>query len=220
MKHVFTNREKILLVILAVLLIAVGYWKLILTPINDSIDALRQQTASEQDALIQDSARAARLTQMKAELETLLSDPNAKPLPDFDNSEKLLVELNTILSGTDYTLNFANPTPLETGSAILARPISLTFEVSTYSAARAVLDALHDSQYVNLISDLNMDLKGSTVRTTLSLTYFELQKYPPNPRTHPLRCSVGGDAHAVERSGTSTLGVHRPVCHRTPCTPP
>ncbi len=50
MKHVFTNREKILLVILAVLLIAVGYWKLILTPINDSIDALRQQTASEQDA--------------------------------------------------------------------------------------------------------------------------------------------------------------------------
>lgn len=97
MKHVFTNREKILLVILAVLLIAVGYWKLILTPINDSIDALRQQTASEQDALIQDSARA-------------------------------------------------------------------------------VLDALHDSQYVNLISDLNMDLKGSTVRTTLSLTYFELQK--------------------------------------------
>ena len=176
MKHVFTNREKILLVILAVLLIAVGYWKLILTPINDSIDALRQQTASEQDALIQDSARAARLTQMKAELETLLSDPNAKPLPDFDNSEKLLVELNTILSGTDYTLNFANPTPLETGSAILARPIFLTFEVSTYSAARAVLDALHDSQYVNLISDLNMDLKGSTVRTTLSLTYFELQK--------------------------------------------
>lgn len=176
MKHVFTNREKILLVILAVLLIAVGYWKLILTPINDSIDALRQQTASEQDALIQDSARAAHLTQMKAELETLLSDPNAKPLPDFDNSEKLLVELNTILSGTDYTLNFANPTPLETGSAILARPISLTFEVSTYSAARAVLDALHDSQYVNLISDLNMNLKGSAVRTTLSLTYFELQK--------------------------------------------
>ncbi len=55
--------------------------------------------------------------------------------------------------------------------------ISLTFEVSTYSAARAVLDALHDSQYVNLISDLHrMNLEGSTVRTTLSLTYFELQK--------------------------------------------
>ena len=32
-------------------------------------------------------------------------------------------------------------------------------------------------------------------------------------RTHPRCASVGGNAHAVERSGTSTLGVHRPA-HR------
>ena len=30
-------------------------------------------------------------------------------------------------------------------------------------------------------------------------------------RPHPRCSSVGGDAHAVERSGTSTLGVHRPA---------
>ena len=47
MRHVFTTREKVLLVILAVLVIAVGYWKLILTPINDSIADLNAQTASE-----------------------------------------------------------------------------------------------------------------------------------------------------------------------------
>ena len=35
----------------------------------------------------------------------------------------------------------------------------------------------------------------------------------PCPPKHRTPCpSVGGDAHAVERSGTSTLGVHRPVC--------
>ena len=33
------------------------------------------------------------------------------------------------------------------------------------------------------------------------------------PPKHRTPCpSVGGDAHAVERSGTSTLVVHRPVC--------
>ena len=177
MKHVFTNREKILLVILAVLLIAVGYWKLILTPINDSIDALRQQTASEQDALIQDSARAARLTQMKAELETLLSDPNAKPLPDFDNSEKLLVELNTILSGTvDYTLSFGSTYLLEDGGSIICRPISLEYTCGSYTAARAVMDALHGSDYVNLISDVTLDLDAQHgTRVNLTITYFELQ---------------------------------------------
>lgn len=176
MRHVFTTREKVLLVILAVLVIAVGYWKLILTPINDSIADLNAQTVSEQDAILTNSARLSRMRQMQQELETLLADPDAKPLPDYDNSERLLVELNTILSGTDYTLNFGNTVPLEDGSAIMCRPITLTFEVSSYTSARAVLDALHDSQYVNLISDLRMDLEGRTVQTSLSITYFELQK--------------------------------------------
>ena len=41
-----------------------------------------------------------------------------------------------------------------------------------------------------------------------------------NERT-PDRPSVGGDAHAVERSGTSTLGVHRPAATAAPWhTPP
>ena len=93
MKHVFTTREKVLLVILAVLLIAVGYWKLILTPINDSIAQLQSQTSSEQDAMLQSTAQLARLQQMKRELETLLADPDAKPLPAYDNAEQLLVEL-------------------------------------------------------------------------------------------------------------------------------
>lgn len=112
MRHVFTTREKVLLVILAVLVIAVGYWKLILTPINDSIADLNAQTASEQDAILTNSARLSRMRQMQQELETLLADPDAKPLPDYDNSERLLVELNTILSGTvDYTLSFGGHLP-------------------------------------------------------------------------------------------------------------
>lgn len=85
MRHVFTTREKVLLVILAVLVIAVGYWKLILTPINDSIADLNAQTASEQDAILTNSARLSRMRQMQQELETLLADPDAKPLPDYDN---------------------------------------------------------------------------------------------------------------------------------------
>ena len=176
MKHVFTAREKVLLVILAVLLIAVGYWKLILTP-NDSIAQLQSQTSSEQDAMLQSTAQLARLQQMKRELETLLADPDAKPLPAYDNAEQLLVELNTILSGAvEYTLNFASTYPLEEGSSIVCRPIALVFTASTYEGARAVLDALHGSDYVNQISDLTMDLDArSGIQTTLTITYFELQ---------------------------------------------
>ena len=176
MKHTFTTREKVLLVILAVLLIAVGYWKLILTPINDSIADLNARTASEQDAMLQETTRLTRLRQMQQELETLLADPDAKPLPAYDNSEKLLVELNTILSGcVDYTLSFGATYPLEDGSAIMCRPISLEMTTDTYREARAVLDALHDSDHVNQVSDLRMELDSGSVYTTLTITYFELR---------------------------------------------
>ena len=172
MRHVFTTREKVLLVILAVLVIAVGYWKLILTPINDSIADLNAQTASEQDAILTNSARLSRMRQMQQELETLLADPDAKPLPDYDNSERLLVELNTILSGTvDYTLSFGSTYLLEDGGSIICRPISLE-----YTAARTVMDALHGSDYVNLISDVTLDLDAQHgTRVNLTITYFELQ---------------------------------------------
>lgn len=177
MKHAFTTREKILLVVLAVLLIAVGYWKLILTPINDAIADLTVQTASEQDAMVQSAAQLARLHQMQQELETLLADPDAKPLPAYDNADGLLVELNAILSGcADYTLNFGATYPLEEGSAIVCRPISLELTTDTYRSARAVLDALHGSDYVNQISDLRMELDSGSVYTTLSITYFELRQ--------------------------------------------
>ena len=169
MRHVFTTREKVLLVILAVLVIAVGYWKLILTPINDSIAGLNAQTASEQDAILTNSARLSRMRQMQQELETLLADPDAKPLPDYDNSERLLVELNTILSGTvDYTLSFGDTYLLEDGGSIICRPISLEYTCGSYTAARA--------DYVNLISDVTLDLDAEHgTRVNLTITYFELQ---------------------------------------------
>lgn len=177
MKHVFTNREKILLVILAIMLIAVGYWKLILTPINDDIADLQSRTASEQDAMIQSAAQLSQLNRMKSELETVLADPDAKPLPDYDNSERLLVELNTILSGTvDYTLSFGSTYLLEDGGSIICRPISLEYTCGSYTAARAVMDALHGSDYVNLISDVTLDLDAEHgTRVNLTITYFELQ---------------------------------------------
>ena len=173
MRHVFTTREKVLLVILAVLVIAVGYWKLILTPINDSIADLNAQTASEQDAILTNSARLSRMRQMQQELETLLADPDAKPLPDYDNSERLLVELNTILSGTvDYTLSFGSTYLLEDGGSI----IWLEYTCGSYTAARTVMDALHGSDYVNLISDVTLDLDAQHgTRVNLTITYFELQ---------------------------------------------
>ena len=57
MNRAFSTREKVLLVILALLLIGVGYFKLLLEPINESIDNYTQLASSEQDAMLQGTAQ-------------------------------------------------------------------------------------------------------------------------------------------------------------------
>ena len=69
MNRSFTTREKVLLAVLAFLIIAVGYFKLILTPINDSIARNQAMTASEQDEITVDTVRLARRNAMQKELE-------------------------------------------------------------------------------------------------------------------------------------------------------
>ena len=62
------------------------------------------------------------------------------------------------------------------GGSIICRPISLEYTCGSYTAARAVMDALHGSDYVNLISDVTLDLDAEHgTRVNLTVTYFELQ---------------------------------------------
>ena len=104
MNRAFTTREKILLVILAVLLIGIGYFKLILEPINSSIETYQSNTAAEQDEILLNTVTLAQMKMMQTELDEIHASGNAKPLPSYDNSDKLLVELNQILDKSDFFL--------------------------------------------------------------------------------------------------------------------
>ncbi len=178
MNRAFSTREKVLLVILALLLIGVGYFKLLLEPINESIDNYTQLASSEQDAMLQGTAQLVQLRQMEQELEVIHESGDAVPLPAYDNAEGLLVELNHILAAsTEYTLNFGTVDMLD-GGYIVRRPLSLQFSAKNYAAARGILTALHDSANVNQISDLSVSLpedpdKG--VQVTCSVTFYELK---------------------------------------------
>lgn len=176
MNRVFSTREKVLLVILAVLVLCIGYFKLILEPINDGVAAYQAEAAAEQDEILQNSALLAKMRQMRTELETLHASAEAKPLPAFDNSDRLLVELHATLGrANDYTLTFGTVAPLDGSAYIMRRPLSLTFKTDTYAQARAILDALHDSDTINQISDLSVIFQNDdTLSVSLTIAYFEL----------------------------------------------
>ena len=176
MRRAFTTREKVLLVILALMLIGIGYFKLLLEPINDQISQYQLDTATEQDEVVQNTVLLTKMREMEKELEEIKASGDAKPLPNYDNSDAMLTELNTILSASgDYSLTFGSTYQLEESSYIMCRPVSFTFNASSYEVARSIIDELHASANINQTSDMTITFySGGSVRVTMTVYYFEL----------------------------------------------
>lgn len=173
MNRAFTTREKALLVILAVLIIGIGYFKLLLEPINTSIDNYQNMTASEQDEILVNTALLQKKKQMETELEELFASGDPTPIPVYDNSGNLLVELHRILDKSlDYSLNFSGVSTMDV-EYLVRRPVSLTFQASTYAQARAIIDELHDSDNVNCISDLSMQINNGNLDYTNEIIHWD-----------------------------------------------
>ena len=104
---------------------------------------------------------------------------DVKPIPAYDNSKALMVELHRILaSAQEYSLDFSAGTTEE--DYIVLRPISLSYTTATYAQSRAILDALSGSDYMNKISDLSIQTETgrgeSGVKTAVVITYFEVRQ--------------------------------------------
>lgn len=173
MNRAFTTREKVLLVILAVLIIGIGYFKLLLEPINTSIENYQNMTASEQDEILINTALLQKKKQMETELEELFASGDPTPIPVYDNSGNLLVELHRILDKSlDYSLNFSGVSTMDV-EYLVRRPVSLTFQASTYAQARAIINELHDSDNVNCISDLSMQINNGNLDYTNEIIHWD-----------------------------------------------
>lgn len=175
MNRAFTQREKVLLLVLAVLIIVIGYVKLILQPINEEIESYEGLTMEEQTAFSANQIKAARMNLMEKEIEKAKAKGVRREVPAYDNSSNLLPGLYQIMeSSVDYSLDFGE---LVYDGNVVQRPVEMTFQARTYKQARAIIDKLYKSGYAMQITDVNIDTKKATdtqlVSTSMSVTYFE-----------------------------------------------
>ena len=177
MNRELTFREKFMLLVLILIVIILGYYKLILEPINEQIAEYNENTSLEQMELVTELARVSKMKKMEAAVEKIRESGDAKPIPSYNNSKNLMVELHRILSFSDgYSLDNTGGTSTE--DYIVLRPISLEYKTSTYAQSRSIIDALCSSKYMNKISDLSITMssnKGGGVQTTMVITYFEVK---------------------------------------------
>lgn len=180
MNRPFSTREKVLLVVLVVLVMCICYFKLLLEPINDSIADYQMKASAEQDEIVANTALLTKMNNMKKELAEIYAAGDPIPVPEYNNYAPMLTELNAILStAADYDLRFGDMTLLD-GDYIYRRPVTMTFRTDTYAQARAIIDALHDSRNINLISDVQVAMQETDgkagVQVSMTVTYYELKK--------------------------------------------
>ena len=175
MNREFTKREKVLLLIFAVLLIAVGYYKLLLEPINNQIESYRSLTQEEQMQMETAQLQAVRMKQMETEIAQAKAAGIERTIPDYDNSAVLLPQLYQIMDSTiEYAMDFDEIT---FEGNIAARPVQIEFETANYQKARRVIDKLCTTGYAMQIEDMTIQEARTTdkrsVHTYLSITFFE-----------------------------------------------
>lgn len=176
MRRQLTAREWMLLALLGIILVISGYIMLFYMPMTSERDLCLSEAET---CRMQTEAARVRLEdkyRMERELKELFEAP--KPplsIADYDNLQPIMFELNAILSGTtEYSLSFST---VDTSQSIIRRSIAMTFTTGSYSAARAVLQQLHDSAYRCMLDDVSISIEGGgrAVSVSGTIVFFEWQ---------------------------------------------
>lgn len=177
MKRSLSAREWILLGLLAVIALVSGYIMLFYSPMTLRRDNAREEAELSRMQLEAANVRLEEKRRMERELEELFArESEPARMADYDNLQPVMLELNTILDGTeDYSLSFGT---VDTSDSIVRRTISISFSAGSYQAAKGVLQQLHDSSYRCMLDSLslNLDSGGSGVSVSGNIVFFEYQK--------------------------------------------
>lgn len=175
----FSTREKILLLVLAAVLLAVGYFRFFLAPIQSEIRAQQQRQEELANSVLLEQTRLLQLEKMQKKIDKIKANgtvPDAE-VPKFDNIEKVMLQLNGILiQAQEYNLSFGEIS--EDDNGIVSRPVDLSFVAGSYTSAREIINQLYQCPYRCAVSDISeqaeTDLASDiTVHVDLTITFFE-----------------------------------------------
>ncbi|MEG1167372.1 MAG: type II secretion system protein GspM [Gordonibacter sp.] len=177
MSRAFTKREKIMLLVLAVVLVAASYYLFVVQNVANTKASNAAQLQEVQDQIAAQDTVAAMREKMQSELEKMGQVEKLPVIATYDNLRNELDQLNAALASTSsYDLKLTQP--VLTGETV-RRVVTLTFTTPSYDAATAVLEALQNGKYRCVITDFSMTGKMladgtiESVSSTLNVTYYE-----------------------------------------------
>lgn len=151
----FTKREKALLLVLVLIVLAGLYMLLIHTPVENSLAQLEGEKEDAELQLQLSQARMGRYREMKAELEAIFAQPKDQitVMPPYDNTKALMVELNHILGELEYDLAFSDVVFQDN---VAIRAVQFTFDAPSYEVARNIINLLGHTGNRSLMNTLTI----------------------------------------------------------------
>lgn len=196
--YTFSQREKIMIALLAVVLIAVLWYKFIFEGVQSQLSSLDVEIANAQDELVISNYKVANIKQIEGRLERYRnSGASMKVMPTYDNIRPLSASLNaTLQAATTYTLRFdeigsgskdssGGEGAAATSNDAVQRGVTLSFDCDSYATVRTILSALVEGEFPCTIDSLSITdntvrngtrtsaSTGSAVSATAHLTFYE-----------------------------------------------
>jgi len=174
----FTTREKILLLILSLILLAELYYLLVHQKVErDLADA---QARIEAATVLYDaeSARAAKKEDMVKKIREAKEDNGTRPLPDYDNATNVVAYLNGVMASAEgFNLVFNT---VDFSNYVAMRSINMSFSCPGYPAVKDIVTQLENGPYFCEVIGLSMsggdrinDTSGANVSVQMTAVFYE-----------------------------------------------
>ena len=171
MSRDFTLAEKALLLILALILLGLGYYYFVDIPVRDAIKSSEAEADMLQTELDSVQQRVMYLQGIQKNLDELEKVDNLAWMGSYNNSKAEVQFLNDVLADTmKYTINFAEVT--RNGDQI-RRNFTLQFQTRDYAAAQDIMTRLLQGENRCLVGDMKctVDKDGVVVVNALATFY-------------------------------------------------
>ncbi len=185
----FTTREKILLLVLALILLTELYVLLVHQRVERELADAEARTETASILYDLERVRADKKREMLGKIEKVTKDGDVRPLPDYDNSTNVVAYLNGVMAATEeYNLVF-NPVEFRNYAAV--RPINMSFNCRSYSAVRDIVGQLEDGPYYCEVTGILIsaedqigDMTDDIVSVQMTAVFYEYAgEAAPKPET-------------------------------------
>ncbi len=174
----FTKREKILLLILAVILLAEVYYLLVHQRVERQLAEARERTEMAMVSYEIESAKAAKKQEMLKKIEEATKDGSVQRLPDYDNATNVVAYMNGVMESVEeYNLVFND---VEFRNYVAVRSINMSFSCQGYSSVKNIVTQLEDCPYYCEVTGLLisaadeiLDMEDEMVSVQMTAVFYE-----------------------------------------------